>query len=156
MPSIAWMPFWEIGLGAVMLIVIMVVHGAGMFIVQHRHERYRRSGSPMSEHVTRSMLLATLVLGLMTTHIVEILLWAIALFSVGALPDLRTAFYFAGGYYTTVGVEGVQLPFEWRLLGSVIAMSGLFAFGWTTGVMAHIVSGFYARPDPRSRDTAVK
>ena len=32
-----------------------------------------------------------------------------------------------------------MLPRQWRLLSPMLAMSGLFAFGWTTGVLVNFL-----------------
>jgi hypothetical protein len=47
----------------------------------------------------------------------------------------RDAFYYVAGTYTTLGYGEGRLPHAWRLLAPMIAISGLFAFGWTTGVL---------------------
>jgi voltage-gated potassium channel len=80
---------------------------------------------------------------MLSTHLTEIFSWAVILNFVKALPDLRSAFYFAGKTYTTVGFGDVLLPHQWRQLGLFIAISGLFSFGWTTGILVSIVGKSY-------------
>ena len=80
---------------------------------------------------------------LLLTHLIEIFVWGLLLVAIGALPDLRTAFYFSGETYTTLGLGDVVLPPEWRQLITLISISGVFAFGWTTGVLVKIVDKFY-------------
>ncbi len=36
----------------------------------------------------------------------------------------------------------MTLPDTWRLLGPIIAMSGLFTFGWTGSVLVSIMTDF--------------
>ncbi len=44
------------------------------------------------------------------------------------------------GTYTTLGYGEGTLPKAWRLLAPMIAISGLFAFGWTTGALFNFVT----------------
>ncbi len=141
-------PFWEIGLGTALMLVILAVHGTGMFAVQNTFDRYWPRVVRESRELLRRAFMGGVVLSLLAIHYVEILLWASTLYALDALPDLRTAFYFAGGAYTTYGSPGVNLPMEWRLLGFMIATSGLFTFGWTTGILVGIVNRFFqSAPD---------
>jgi hypothetical protein len=158
-------PFWEVGLGTALMLLILAVHGTGMFAVQKTFDRYWPRIVAGSREILRRAFMGGVILSLLAIHYVEILLWASTLYALDALPDMRTAFYFAGGAYTTYGSPGVNLPTEWRLLGFMIATSGLFTFGWTTGILVSIVNRFFqttpdilsqgARNDsdaPRGRD----
>ncbi len=158
-------PFWEVGLGTALMLVILAVHGTGMFAVQKTFDRYWPHVVQKSRELLRRAFMGGVVLSLLAIHYMEILLWASTLYALDALPDLRTAFYFAGGAYTTYGSSGVELPTQWRLLGFMIATSGLFTFGWTTGILVGIVNRFFqtapdllaqavrdAQDDTRGRD----
>ena len=136
-------PFWEVGLGTALMLLILTVHGTGMFAVQNTFDRYWPRVVAKSREFLRRAFMGGVVLSLLAIHYVEILVWAITLYALEALPDLRTAFYFAGGAYTTYGSPGVNLPMEWRLLGFMIATSGLFTFGWTTGILVGIVNRYF-------------
>ncbi len=136
-------PFWEVGIGTAMLLVVLFVHGAGMFTIQRAFDRWWPRVVAERQQILRKLFMAAVVLCLMAIHFVEILLWAATLYSLDAFPDLRTAFYYAGGAYTTYGSGTVNLPDDWRLLGFIIATSGLFAFGWTTGILVSIVTKFF-------------
>ena len=76
-----------------------------------------------------------------------------------ALPDMRSAFYFSGGAYTTYGSGDLYLPKNWRLLGFMIATSGLFTFAWTTGILIGVMNRFLNAGDSdgakRVRDAAL-
>ena len=41
---------------------------------------------------------------------------------------MRDSYYFVLESYTTLGEGTVSLPDRWRLIGSIMAMSGLFTF----------------------------
>jgi len=77
---------------------------------------------------------------LAATHFLEVLLWAGALSALGAIAVFRDSFYYAAVTYTTLGYAENTLTHQWRILAPMMAMSGVFAFGWTTSVLFAIVS----------------
>ncbi len=139
------LPIGEIALGAGLLVVSLMIHGVGMYLVQRRFDRCPASRSP--SRLARQYLFGTLIVMMLATHLVEAMVWSAALVFLGAIPSLRDAFYYATATYTTLGYGEGTLPPEWRILAPMIAMSGLFAFGWTTGVLVNIVH----RPTRTSR-----
>lgn len=141
--SVTYRPFWEIGIGTLLLLTVLFIHGAGMFSIQRAFNRYWPHVVMQRHQIVRKVFMGAVVLSLLTIHFTEILLWAGTLFVLQAFVDLRTAFYYAGGAYTTYGSGEVNLPENWRLLGFMIATSGLFTFGWTTGILVSIVTRFF-------------
>ena len=51
----------------------------------------------------------------------------------------RDAGFFAANTYTTLGYGSVILPPPWKMLAPIMAISGLFTFGWTGSVLVDIV-----------------
>ena len=84
---------------------------------------------------------------MVVTHLSEVGLWSAALIGVGAISSPRDAFYFVAGTYTTLGYGEGTLPHQWRLMAPMIAISGLFAFGWTTSVLMSLVAQVNADRD---------
>jgi len=131
-----WRPIWEIVFGTGTLIASLMIHGVGMLYVQRRNRDYREL-PPLG--LRREAAFSLLILALMFTHVVEVLLWALALIIIGAIPTFRDAYYYVAVTYTTLGyAEGTLTP-QWRILAPMMAMSGVFAFGWTTSVLFAIV-----------------
>ena len=56
--------------------------------------------------------------------------------------------------YTTLGEGNVTLPNEWHLAGPVIAISGLFTFGWTGSVLVYVMSQIGKLHSESSREAA--
>ncbi|MEO5763939.1 MAG: ion channel [Casimicrobiaceae bacterium] len=131
-----WRPVWEIALGAGALVTSLMVHGAGMFWIQRRNVHYRML-APL--HWRREAAFSFLILLMLMTHVIEVLLWSVALTSTGALASFRDAYYYVAVTYTTLGYAESTLEPPWRILAPMIAMSGVFAFGWTTSVLFSIV-----------------
>jgi len=131
-----WRPIWEIAFGTGTLIVSLMIHGAGMLFLQRRNRDYREL-APLG--LRREAAFSLLILALMFTHVIEVLLWALALIVIGAIPSFRDAYYYVAVTYTTLGyAEGTLTP-QWRIFAPMMAMSGVFAFGWTTSVLFAIV-----------------
>ncbi len=133
----------EIFLGLFLIFGSMIIHSVGMYQVMHRFEWNWPTYLHERNEIRRQMYFFYLVSLLLLTHLLEVLVIAITVWGVGAITDFRTAFYFSGETYTTLGYGDVLLPAGWRQLALFIAMSGLFTFGWTTGVLVSIVGKTY-------------
>ena len=131
-------PIVEIAVGTLPLIVALLMHGAGMGFVQrvfesHSIPRYRAEGHAEG-------YFAVIIALMLVTHLAEIFMWSAVLTGIEAVAGFRNAFYYVAGTYTTLGYGEGTLPKEWRLMAPMIAISGLFAFGWTTGVLFNVVT----------------
>ncbi|MEO8674488.1 MAG: ion channel [Casimicrobiaceae bacterium] len=131
-------PLVEIAAGTLPLIASLLIHGVGMFLVQRTFRTHGIRVFTSGKH--EQMFLAGMIVVLLTTHLVEICVWSAALVLVQAVTGFRDAFYYVAGTYTTLGYGEGTLPKAWRLLAPMIAISGLFAFGWTTGVLLNLMS----------------
>lgn len=132
------LPLWEIILGATLLVASLLIHGVGMNRVQTRHAKFQRLHA--AGHLRRQAMFCSLILLILLTHLLEILGWSFMLMITGAVSGLRDAYYYAAVTYTTLGYREGTLSLDWRIFAPMIAMSGLFAFGWTTGVLMIIVA----------------
>ena len=135
-------PLWEIGIGTALVLLVLFAHGFAMFAIQRMFDTWFPHLVLRPHPVLTKVLIGGVVLSLLAVHYVEILMWAATMYAVGALPDMRNAFYFAGGAYTTYGSGDLYLPANWRLLGFMIATSGLFTFAWTTGILISLMNRF--------------
>ena len=131
-----WHPIWEITFGVGTLIASLLIHGVGMLYVQRRNRDFRTL-PPLG--LRREAAFSLLVLVLVLTHVVEVLVWAAALIAVDAMALFRDAYYYVAVTYTTLGYAEGTLPAQWRILAPMMAMSGVFAFGWTTSVLFAVV-----------------
>lgn len=137
-------PLVELAVGTIGLVVVIFFHGAGIRLVNRRFSRALVRITPATPHWRGDLLLGLVVGALATLHLVETLIWAAPIYASGTIPDLRDSYYFVLENYTTLGEGGVDLPERWRLIGPVIAMSGLFTFGWTASVLVSIMNQFAA------------
>ncbi len=133
------LPAADLIFGGGMLIAIMLVHATG---VRRVTSHVARRSVAIMERPTgwrADLLMASTVYWLLSLHLLEMFLWASALVYSGLVPDWRVAGFFAGNTYTTVGYGDFVLPQKWEMLAPIIAISGLFTFGWSGSVLVDLV-----------------
>lgn len=136
----AVMPAADLLIGSTMLILIILVHAAGVRSVT-THVAHRSAAIMTQPTRWRAdLLMSSTVFLLLSLHLLEICLWTAALVYSGLVTDWRAAGFFAGNTYTTVGYGSMILPAGWRMLAPIIAISGLFTFGWSGSVLVDLVS----------------
>lgn len=75
------------------------------------------------------------ILILLTSHLCQIYIWGYALNAYGVIDNMHQAMVYAGSTYTTVGFVTDPLQIQWQLLSVIMAVSGLFTFGWSAAVI---------------------
>jgi hypothetical protein len=146
----AVMPAADLFFGGAMMVFIVLVHAAGVRAVTTHVLRRTEAIMQRPSRWQADLLMASIVFMLLTLHVTEMVLWAAALVYSNLVPDWRSAGFFAGNTYTTVGYGNFILPDGWRMLAPIIAMSGLFTFGWSGSVLVD-----YVRRLNTIRDAAV-
>jgi len=135
-------PLLEIAVGTLILIVVIFVHGSGIRIINRRFSNSWIRMTSTTPHWRLNLLLAVTIGSLAALHFAETLIWAIPIYARGFIPSMRDSYYYVLESYTTLGEGNVSLPDRWRLLGPIIAISGLFTFGWTGSVLVSIMTEF--------------
>ena len=87
--------------------------------------------------VNMTFIMAATLLAL-AGHLMEIALWAIALYLCGAVVDISAAIYSSAGSYTTSGSD-IVLPPQWELLGPLEAVIGMLMFGLSTAFIFAVI-----------------
>ena len=132
----------EVLVGLVGLVVTIFVHGSSIrFITRYFSDRWV-GVTPATPRWRVNLLLAVTIAALSITHFVETLIWAIPISMSGIVPAMRDSYFFVLESYTTLGAGSIELPDQWRLIGPIIAMSGLFTFSWTAGVLVIVMNEF--------------
>ena len=78
---------------------------------------------------------------ILLVHLVEAMVWAAFFMWKDAFASYSVAYYFSLNEYTTLG-SNFYLPRHWRLLEGMLAMAGLLAFAWSTGVLFTMAQDF--------------
>jgi hypothetical protein len=134
-------PMVALGIGSLMLVVLVLLHGAGLHCIltlQRRRERRPRLGRP--NLAVAAFLFGWSVFLMLALHIGGILIWAFALYHMGLVVRAHDAIYFCANAYTTLGYGSVDLGVHWRDISPIIGLSGLFTFAWTTSALVVVVA----------------
>ncbi|MGH8618177.1 MAG: ion channel [Burkholderiales bacterium] len=134
------MPAADLFFGAGMLMFIILVHAAGVRSVTNHVVLWSVRILARPTRWRADLLMSGTVFLLLSLHLLEIFLWTAALVYSGLVSDWRAAGFFAGNTYTTVGYGSMILPAGWRMLAPIIAISGLFTFGWSGSVLVDLVA----------------
>jgi hypothetical protein len=123
----------------------VVIHGLGMVLgfrwLGHTRARHGHHFSLWESF----RILVRVVYGLLILHLLQIIVWAACYQWNGCFPDFETAFYYSATSYSTVGYGDVIPPGNWRIVGSVEAVTGILMFGWSTGVLFSVVNHLQTR-----------
>ena len=128
----------QILFGGAVSVANIAIHALVMTIVVQVVQR-ASANTKIDSSVYLVMVMIPTVLFLMTTHTIEVAVWAIAYFIVNAAPDGTDNLYFAFVNYTTLGYGDVTPVPRWRLLGPMTAMNGVLLFGWSTAVIFEVL-----------------
>jgi hypothetical protein len=134
-------PIAALGIGAFMLVLLVLLHGAGLhaiLVFRARNERRLRVGRPRL--IAALLLFGCSVFLMLALHIGEFVIWAFALMSMGLIAQVSDALYFCANAYTTLGYGNVDLGQHWRNIAPIMGISGLFTFAWTTSALVTVVA----------------
>ena len=144
-------PLLELSVSIVLLVIIIAVHGAFMTrISDHFANRIARV-TPATRRWEINLVMAVTVGLLSIVHLFETLLWTLPIWAIGIIPGFRDAFYYVLEAYTTLGQGNISLPDPWRLVGPIIAISGVFTFSWTGSVLVYVMGEIGRQSAGRAR-----
>jgi hypothetical protein len=134
-------PVPDLLFGGAMLVLIGIIHASGTNLIS---THFGRRAKALATHPVRwqiELLLGYAIFLLLGLHLVEIVVWSVGMHYSGLVPDWRLAGLFAANNYTALG-SGTVLPEGWGMLAPIIAISGLFTFGWTGSVLVNMVGRY--------------
>jgi len=129
-------------LGATMLVVVMIFHGFALLQIAKRYEVKTFLYLSEKRYSSVAICFYISVFGLFLAHLLEIVIWGLAIYLFRLLPDLGDSILFSGSTYTAMGFMEDILPSGWKMLAVIIAFSGMFAFAWTASVMITMTKNF--------------
>lgn len=133
-------PIIETVLGVVWLTLVILIHGVGIQKINREFSRVWAHVTIATAHWKINIILALVIASLTILHLIETIFWALPIYALSLVPTWMDSYTFVLENYTTLGAGNVRLPHDWRLMGPIIAISGLFTFGWTTGVLVSTMS----------------
>lgn len=136
-------PAAALGIGAVILVCMVLFHGISMHQILVRFKRRELRLQAGRPHLWgAAFLFGWAIFMMLTLHIVEIIAWAWSLMRLGLIVRPADAIYFVANAYTTMGYGTVDLNQLWRNITPIIAISGLFTFAWTTSSLVNMVANY--------------
>ena len=127
--------FW----GSLLLGVCSVVH---LFLVIG-WARYLSGASEkingLPTHLNLTVLMGGTFGVIVLSHTLQVWIWALSFVWLRALPDLTDAIYFSLVTYTTLGYGDITLKSDFKIFGSMAAVTGLLNFGVSTAVLVAIL-----------------
>jgi Ion channel len=134
----------QFAIGGGVSLINIAIHALVMTMVVQAAQRAAGKQKPHPSLFLVAVMIPTVSL-LMVTHTLEVMVWSLAYWIVGAAPDGADRVYFAFVNYATLGYGDV-LPLErWRLLGPITAMNGALLFGWSTAVIFEVLRKSWQR-----------
>jgi hypothetical protein len=133
-------PIVETILGVAWLTLVILIHGVGIQKINWEFSRVWAHVTIHTSHWKINFILALVIAALTVLHLVETIFWGLPIYALSLVPTWMDSYIFVLENYTTLGAGNVRLPHDWRLMGPIIAISGLFTFGWTTGVLVSTMS----------------
>ncbi len=129
--SIAW------NLASVLVTVLLHSVGTVLIVAQ----RPRLFGFVIRERkVARGQLVIMLiVIELLMLHLLEIGFWGLCLRALSLFSSFKSALYFAGISYTSLGYSGALPPPRIGFSEVLISMMGLLMFGWSVSILVTTV-----------------
>lgn len=140
LPLATIIPFADLVLGGVLLVAVVLVHGIGVrFITVRFRKRCADLATRRRDSARFEAVFGVVIFLLLALHLAEVVFWTAALVYSKLIGNWRVAGFFVANTYTTLGYGDFVLPTEWNMLAPIIAISGLFTFGWTGSVLVGFV-----------------
>lgn len=134
-------------LGSAALLACLLAQGTTVVTVMTVFKPRLRASVTGGNIVLAHVYFFSAIICLLLSHIVQIYVWSMALYLPGIMPNIHHAILFTGSTYTTVGFTDDTLPQQWQLLAVIMAMTGLFAFAWSTSIMYALSQQVYRAED---------
>ncbi len=88
-------------------------------------------------------------------HVLVILLW-VSFYRTRCFPSWELAFYFSASSYSTLGYRDLILPSNWRLLGTLEAITDVLMCGISVSVVFALITRLLDRDTPSLRTNSTE
>ncbi len=133
----------ELSIATLMVLLTVVIHGAGLFVLSRvlRLEAREEAAAHLHPMSPRGMAITlVLVLGLVALHGVEIWAYALLYLALDAVHLLREAVYFSTITYATIGYDDNSIMPGWKLIAAIEGVNGVILLGWSTAFFVRVVA----------------
>lgn len=133
----------ELGLATIMVILTVMIHGAGLFsLARVLRLEAREEAAARIDALSLRGIFATLsvILGLFALHGIEIWLYAFLYEAIGAVQGIRESVYFSTITYAAIGYDDGAMAERWRLVAAIEGINGIILIGWSTAFFVTVVA----------------
>ena len=123
--------------------VCVVIHVTGIAFLGEQLIRQREKIEERIGFGWATLLLIAIFSVVILLHVGEAAIWAGFYARAALFKDFETSFYFSLKSYSTVGYGDVLLPPNWRLLGTLEAVSGVLLCGLSAAFLFAIVDALF-------------
>jgi hypothetical protein len=133
----------QLVIGTFMIGLTVGIHAFALDRLVYALKHFAPFSSRVFKQGWKTPVLMVTVLGVFTSHIAQIWLWALLYLLIGVFHDLEYALYFSTTMFTTLGLGDIVLGRDWRLLSVCEAANGFILFGWSTAFIFEIMTTLY-------------
>jgi hypothetical protein len=131
-----------------LIVVTVIFHVIGLVLLNEKIAgamRYLRRNFKFL--FAFAMVMGTGTLVAIALHAMEATIWAVVYWTLGALPDGKSALLYSLSAMTTYGHEPLYLEDHWQLMGALEALNGVILFGLTTAFLYGMIREVLAERD---------
>ncbi len=134
--------FLNLGMSAIMVSATVIIHLLGLLLLIRflRGNAHHAARNSTAGFLRQGLLIVCVTLGVFAVHGVEIWLYALVYYWLGAVPNLQTAIYFSASSYSTLGFGDVVASEPWRIFSSIEGVNGLLLLGWSSAFLLSVTS----------------
>ena len=136
-----------------LIAITIVIHGVGTTSwLRHLQTRHTAADGRFHPDKPLGVVISTAIV-LITLHLIEILVWALAYVLVlpgDELATMESALYFSAVTFTTLGYGDITLSSDWRLLSGFEAIDGILLIGWTTAFLFAVLQRTWYPPGDKN------
>ncbi len=130
----------DLALSVVMVTATVTIHFFGLLILIYLLRRHGTGKRVQHSTFRQGFVILIVMLGIFVIHTIEIWLYALAFWFLGALPDFEQALYFSTSTFSSVGYGDIVLPVQWRIFGAIEAPNGLILIAWSTAFLISLMN----------------
>src|SRR4029077_9269570 len=134
----------EIGIAVGIVIITLWLQSAGLAALIHWVRHALASNAHRLGPLRSAVLVVRLTAAVILLHAVLILFWG-SCYRRLCFSSWESALYFSASSYGTVGYGDVVLPANWRMLGPLESIVGVFMCGFSVSVLFAIATRLAGR-----------
>jgi hypothetical protein len=121
------------------VLVTVLLHSVGTVLIVGQRPRLFGFVTRERKVARGQLVIMLIVIELLMLHLLEIGFWGLCLRALGLFSSFKSALYFAGISYTSLGYSGALPPPRIGFSEVLISMMGLLMFGWSVSILVTTV-----------------